>query len=146
MENKPPPRRGTVLLGADILPKNVDAQNFGNSEIEPPRKHGEKQIEGWGNNSVKLKPVISAANDEAKEEQQNVSDEDIPTIPDLEDHQDEPFQELIAQPPVVKTTRVATIRELDADLLMSTAYNINETEFDLSLLSRALLPSFKLQE
>eukprot|EP01135_Chromosphaera_perkinsii_P009919 Nk52_evm12s1967 gene=Nk52_evmTU12s1967 len=102
---------------------------------------------GWGfGDAAKNSPSLTRLDEDEEQRRASASDDDIPVIPDLEEVREEELTVQVAQPPQAKFSRVATIRELDSDLLTTAAYNLSESEIDLSILSKVLLPSDQVIE
>lgn len=74
----------------------------------------------------------------------NLSEDDIPVIPDLDDIQDDLLNEM-AEAPVVSVNRVATYKELNTELLKQGAFAALE-DIDLSILAKCLQNESALHE
>ncbi|KAL4238193.1 Intraflagellar transport protein 43 [Mactra antiquata] len=108
---------------------------------DAPRRRGRNLGEGMEQfEDERLRPH-SAGNDKSDD-----SDNDIPVIPDLEEHQEEDITQTIAYAPNVAVNRVATYRELDNDLLKQAAFLTLDNEIDLKLLTRSLCTEADLIE
>jgi len=102
----------------------------------PPRRQG-----GWGEES-RARTGRSVYREQVQEQD---SEEDLPTIPDLEEVEAEDLALAVADAPSVAVNRVATYRELDTDLFKHAAFATLE-EIDLRLLTRCLAPEASLKE
>ncbi|XP_030614984.1 intraflagellar transport protein 43 homolog isoform X1 [Archocentrus centrarchus] len=71
---------------------------------------------------------------------------DIPTIPDLDEVQEEDLTMQIAAPPSVQVNRVITYRDLDNDLKNYSAFQTLDGEIDLKLLTKVLAPEQEVRE
>ncbi|XP_076733808.1 intraflagellar transport protein 43 homolog isoform X1 [Maylandia zebra] len=71
---------------------------------------------------------------------------DIPTIPDLDEVQEEDLTMQIAAPPCVQVNRVMTYRDLDNDLKNYSAFQTLDGEIDLKLLTKVLAPEQEVRE
>lgn len=65
----------------------------------------------------------------------NLSEDEIPVIPDLDDMQDDLLLNEMVEAPVVSVNRVATYKELNSELLKQGAFAALE-DIDLSILAR----------
>eukprot|EP00920_Eleutheroschizon_duboscqi_P041193 GHVT01098712.1.p2 GENE.GHVT01098712.1~~GHVT01098712.1.p2 ORF type:complete len:136 (+),score=22.37 GHVT01098712.1:129-536(+) len=74
------------------------------------------------------------------------SDPDIPVIPDLEDAVDDEMTAEIAVAPNVQINRVATMKELDNDLIRHAAFLTLDNEIDLKLLAKCLASESEVVE
>lgn len=74
----------------------------------------------------------------------NLSEDDIPVIPDLDDFQDNLLNDMV-EAPVVSVNRVATYKELNSELLKQGAFAALE-DIDLSILARCLQNESALHE
>lgn len=75
----------------------------------------------------------------------NLSEDDIPVIPDLDDMQDDLLLNEMLEAPVVSVNRVATYKELNSELLKQGAFAALE-DIDLSILARCLQNESALHE
>lgn len=75
----------------------------------------------------------------------NLSDDDIPIIPDLDDIKDEMILNEMVEAPTVSVNRVATYNELNSDLLKQGAFATLE-DVDLSALATCLQNEIYLNE
>lgn len=75
----------------------------------------------------------------------NLSDDDIPVIPDLDDIKDEMILNEMVEAPTVSVNRVATYKELNSDLLKQGAFAALE-DVDLSILAKSLQNEMVLNE
>jgi intraflagellar transport protein 43 len=103
----------------------------------PPRRTG-----GWGD-EVRARTAKSVFREPVQ--QADSEDEDLPTIPDLEEVEAEDLALAVAEAPSVAVNRVATYKELDSDLFKHAAFATLE-EIDLRLLTRCLAPETELKE
>lgn len=76
---------------------------------------------------------------------QNLSDDDIPVIPDMDDLPDEALLNEMAEAPEVSVNRYTTYKELNSELLKHAAFASLE-DIDLSMLSRCMQNEAALDE
>ncbi|GAB1601471.1 intraflagellar transport protein 43 homolog [Argonauta hians] len=124
-------------------------QNESEDEAEVQPK---SRVSGWAeesNKSRKSKSSLSILEEERLRPKNIVEDEDsdseVAAIPVLEDQQEEDLIPQVADAPIVQISKVLTYRELDNDLKQA-VFPTMDTEVDLKLLTRCLLPESDLIE
>ncbi|XP_026007665.1 intraflagellar transport protein 43 homolog isoform X1 [Astatotilapia calliptera] len=118
---------------------------------KPARRQGGWAEDSSGSGSAKSsrRPAAEDLEDRRLRPQtpQGSDDEgDIPTIPDLDEVQEEDLTMQIAAPPCVQVNRVMTYRDLDNDLKNYSAFQTLDGEIDLKLLTKVLAPEQEVRE
>ncbi|XP_063355896.1 intraflagellar transport protein 43 homolog isoform X2 [Pelmatolapia mariae] len=118
---------------------------------KPARRQGGWAEDSSGSGSAKSsrRPAAEDFEDRRLRPQtpQGSDDEgDIPTIPDLDEVQEEDLTMQIAAPPCVQVNRVMTYRDLDNDLKNYSAFQTLDGEIDLKLLTKVLAPEQEVRE
>uniref|UniRef100_A0A3Q0RIZ9 Intraflagellar transport 43 n=1 Tax=Amphilophus citrinellus TaxID=61819 RepID=A0A3Q0RIZ9_AMPCI len=106
---------------------------------KPARRQGgwAEDSSGSGSANRRLRPQTPKGSDD---------EGDIPTIPDLDEVQEEDLTMQIAAPPSVQVNRVITYRDLDNDLKNYSAFQTLDGEIDLKLLTKVLAPEQEVRE
>uniref|UniRef100_A0A3B4H0C8 Intraflagellar transport 43 n=1 Tax=Pundamilia nyererei TaxID=303518 RepID=A0A3B4H0C8_9CICH len=106
---------------------------------KPARRQGgwAEDSSGSGSANRRLRPQTPQGSDD---------EGDIPTIPDLDEVQEEDLTMQIAAPPCVQVNRVMTYRDLDNDLKNYSAFQTLDGEIDLKLLTKVLAPEQEVRE
>uniref|UniRef100_A0A669DP08 Intraflagellar transport 43 n=2 Tax=Oreochromis TaxID=8139 RepID=A0A669DP08_ORENI len=106
---------------------------------KPARRQGgwAEDSSGSGSANRRLRPQTPQGSDD---------EGDIPTIPDLDEVQEEDLTMQIAAPPCIQVNRVMTYRDLDNDLKNYSAFQTLDGEIDLKLLTKVLAPEQEVRE
>ncbi|XP_005742757.1 intraflagellar transport protein 43 homolog isoform X4 [Pundamilia nyererei] len=136
--------------------KSSTSASAGEDDDEGPPPKPARRQGGWaedssGSGSAKSsrRPAAEDLEDRRLRPQtpQGSDDEgDIPTIPDLDEVQEEDLTMQIAAPPCVQVNRVMTYRDLDNDLKNYSAFQTLDGEIDLKLLTKVLAPEQEVRE
>ncbi|XP_025756844.1 intraflagellar transport protein 43 homolog isoform X5 [Oreochromis niloticus] len=136
--------------------KSSTSASAGEDDDEGPPPKPARRQGGWaedssGSGSAKSsrRPAAEDLEDRRLRPQtpQGSDDEgDIPTIPDLDEVQEEDLTMQIAAPPCIQVNRVMTYRDLDNDLKNYSAFQTLDGEIDLKLLTKVLAPEQEVRE
>ncbi|XP_062503429.1 intraflagellar transport protein 43 homolog A-like [Corticium candelabrum] len=121
--------------------------------VEEREKDGPPQLRktgGWASETTsERKPkrqdkleVLDSDNDRLNVD----SDDDIVTIPDLDEVQEEELITQMAAPPSIQVTRLDTFKKLDTDLYKHAGLSTLDGEIDLKLLTKVLTPESDVKE
>ncbi|XP_037957218.1 intraflagellar transport protein 43 homolog [Teleopsis dalmanni] len=140
----------------------LDMQQYSSSSATPQTSSKDSELKrppvrrisgGWADSSglKGLKSKKGSFDDERfqfstpKSTKSTTPDDDIPIIPDLEDIKDEIILNEIVEPPIYPTDRVATLKELNYDLLSQNAFS-SLADMNLTVLLHSLAPQNSLDE
>lgn len=168
IEDHTPPKRVTPLRGRRSTPHQSprafaspgspsSGVYSGNEDGPPPQAPPRtKKTGGWASDLLNmgfhrktktqtLSPPKESRQKEPDFDDREDSENDIPVIPDLEELKDEELAGQVAQAPAAPINRVATLQELDNDLLKHSAFSTLDG-LDLRILTRFLAPENETKE
>mmetsp|Transcript_22730 Transcript_22730/g.38965 ORF Transcript_22730/g.38965 Transcript_22730/m.38965 type:complete len:239 (+) Transcript_22730:69-785(+) len=127
--------------GASAAGASLPAADGQSSAAAPKgRRRGQSGTDG----STDISSMGASEDTSAKPRRAETVEDEMPTIPDLEDELEEDITRQVAAPPKIRNNRVQTIKELDHDI----KYSLPSADIgiDLSLLASTLSPQDQVLE